>query len=80
LPAFNYYSNAKTGAETWFSYCKHTNEECTKSFNKIASTSDLEQQAIQTFALLRQKKKEGIILSDHLSFHISTISQEANAG
>ena len=53
--------------ETWLTYCDRTANECLEKFNKLIATTDIEKEAL-TFPFLSDKKKNGVDISEYLTF------------
>jgi hypothetical protein len=53
--------------ETWLTYCDRTAKECLGKFDKLIATTDIEKEAL-TFPFLSDKKKNGVNISQYLTF------------
>jgi hypothetical protein len=56
--------------ETWLNYCDRTANECLEKFNKLIATTNIEEEALTSFAFLTYKKKNGVDISKFLAFII----------
>ncbi len=53
--------------ESWLTYCNRTAKECLEKFNRLLTTTDFEKEAL-TFSFLSDKKKNGVDISEYLTF------------
>jgi len=63
----SYDSEKRKINENWISYCNRTALECSEKF-KALITTDIEEEAINSFDTIKIKHESGIVLIDHQIF------------
>jgi len=54
--------------ETWLDYCNRTASECLNKFRNLISQTDIKEEGITNFELLRSKSESGVNIDDYLIF------------
>jgi len=54
--------------EPWLTYCERTANECLEKFNQLIATTNIEEEAVNSFQFLADKKKSGVDINNYLAF------------
>ena len=66
----NYDPAERKQDEPWLSYCNRTAQECQKLFVTIATSTNTEEEALNSFDFLKEKATAGIDIAAHKAFII----------